>query len=386
MTGLCGIEARRDPDLRITAYYARLNALNDLLSPLTRHALHRVWEFTASREMKELRRSQIVGAIASDLIRALDIKEISQGGIEPDEWFVHSGVTRFARQGYDRKQATIQLDDGRRITAIVRRDCEITGTADVNMDGEDEISFVLGRLLTSSKFDLVVAGYRKPALLTCPPGTRSIGFDETLGNVIDLADHGARIKSLGMILRNEGSEDWQSLAFAVHDTFNFFRRAVEQEGAWVHLYDTGRKPANESRHQDLFRLVSRIPFEAFGIKTSPGANHGAGATDLTLTLREDVHVVEFKKDYELHRLIHGLTIQLPTYLISADAKVGTYAVMCHSWDPTEIKGILEPLRESTEAEARLLLQLEIIDCRPKDSASKAKSLMPPPVHELLCFF
>jgi hypothetical protein len=102
--------------------------------------------------------------------------------------------------------------------------------------------------------------------------------------------------------------------------------------------------------------------------------HGAGPTDLTLTLREDIHILEFKKDYDLQRLIRGLTVQLPIYLRAADAAIGTYAVMCHHRDPQEIRDILEPLRASTEAEARLLLQLEIIDCRRKDSASKAKTL------------
>lgn len=374
MTGLYSIEARKDPNLRISAYYARLNALNELLSPLTRDALHRVWEFTASEEMKQLRRSAAVGAIVSDLIRALDIKEISSGGIEPGQWFVHSGVTHFARQGYDRKQATIKLGSDRYITASTRRECEITGTSDVNMDGEDEISFILGRLLTNSKFDLVVAGYRKHPFLASPLVRRSIDLDEALGNVIDLVDHGARLKSLGATLRYERSEDWQSLAFAVHDTLDRFRQAIEYEGAWAHLYDTKHKPANESRHQGLFRLFSRISFEILGIETFPGANHGAGPTDLTLTLREDVHVLEFKKDYDLQRLVQGLTVQLPTYLRSAGTMIGTYAVMCHNRDPREIQDILEPLRASTEAEARLLLQLEIIDCRQKDSASRAKSL------------
>jgi hypothetical protein len=324
--------------------------------------------------MKELRRSSTVGAIASDLIRALDVREIAHGGIEPGQWFVHSGVTHFARQGYERKQATIKLDDGRRVTGITRKECEITGTSDVNMDGADEISLILGRLLTASKFDLVVAGYRKHPFLVSPPAARSIVLDEATGNVIDRADLGARLKSLGMALRYERSEDWQSLAFAIHDTLDRFRRAVEREGAWVHLYDAECKPANESRHQGLFRLFSRISFEAFGIGTSPGANHGAGPTDLTFTLREDIHILEFKKDYDLQRLIHGLTVQLPMYLRSAGSTIGTYAVMCHSRDPQEIRDVLEPLRASTEAEATLLLQLEIIDCRRKDSASKAKSL------------
>jgi hypothetical protein len=372
MTGLYGIEAREDPNLKVSAYYVRLNALNELLSPLTRDALQRVWEFTASREMKELRRSAAVGAIASDLIRALNIKEISLGGIEPGCWFVHSGVTHFARQGYDRKLATIHLGSDRRITGVVRRECEITGTADVNMDAEDEISLVLGRLLTVSKFDLVLAGYRKHSWLGSSPVPRSIVLGETLGNVIDLADHGERLKSLELTLRYEQIDDWQSLAFAVHDTFGRFRRAVEHEGAWAHLYDGDRKPANESRHQGLFRLFSRISFEALGIRISPGANYGTGPTDLSLTLQEDIHIVEFKKDYSLQRLIRGLTVQLPIYLRSADAKMGTYAVMCHDRNPQEIQDILEPLRAAAEAEAGILLELEIVDCRPKDPASKAK--------------
>ena len=66
-----------------------------------------------------------------------------------------------------------------------------------------------------------------------------------------------------------------------------------------------------------------MSFEAFGIKTFPGANHGAGPTDLTFSLQEEIHIVEFKKDYDLHRLTHGATIQLPLYLRSADAEIGT---------------------------------------------------------------
>ena len=181
-----------------------------------------------------------------------------------------------------------------------------------------------------------------------------------------------------LILRNEQTEDWQSLAFAVHDTFGRFRRAVEHEGAWAHLYDGDRKPANESRHQGLFRLFSRISFEAFGIRISPGANYGTGPTDLTFTLQEDIHIVEFKKDYSLQRLIHGLTVQLPIYLRSAGAKMGTYAVMCHDRNPQEIQNILEPFRASAEAKSGILLELEIVDCRPKDSRSMSRSRSPGP--------
>jgi hypothetical protein len=149
------VEPRKDPDLSIQAYYARLNPLSELLSPLSRELLFHVWELTGTREKKELNRSTIVGILVGDLIRALDLREVTSGAVHGGQWFVHTGPTYFTRQGSNRKRAVIRLDD-RQITAVVRSDCEITGTADANMDGKDEISIVIGRLLTEDKFDLVV--------------------------------------------------------------------------------------------------------------------------------------------------------------------------------------------------------------------------------------
>ena len=97
-----------------------------------------------------------MGILVGDLIRALDLREVTSGAVQRGQWFVHTGPTYFTRQGDNRKRAVIRLDD-RQIAAVVRSDCEITGTADANMDGEDEISIVIGRLLTEDKFDLVVA-------------------------------------------------------------------------------------------------------------------------------------------------------------------------------------------------------------------------------------
>jgi hypothetical protein len=284
-----GVEAREDPNLAISAYYARLNLLNELLSPVAAETLDLSWKHAGEREMKEMRRSATVGAIVSDLIRALGIREISSGGMAPGQWFVHSGPTYFTRQGYERKQATIKLGDGRSITGIVRKDCEITGTADANMDGRDEASFILGRLQTDSKFDLVVAGNRRDPLLgafLAQPDVRSISLASPLGNVIDLID-----------------------------------------------YDSGTQPGDE-----IFRI------NGFGDK----------------------------KDYDQRRLIHGLARQLPSYLHAAGAQAGTYAVMCHEHDPRTVKEWLDPVRESTQPAERVLLDLEIIDCRPQESASRKR--------------
>jgi hypothetical protein len=202
-----GVEACEDPNLFISAYYARLNLLNELLSPMAVETLDLSWKHAGEQEMKELRRSATVGVIVSDLIRALGIREISSGVIAPGQWFVHSDVTYFSRQGYERKQATIKLSDGRSITGIVRRDCEITGTADANMDGRDETSFILGRLQTDSKFDLVVAGNRRDPLLGAfltQPAARSISLAPPRGNVIDLIDYDSETQSDDEIFRING--------------------------------------------------------------------------------------------------------------------------------------------------------------------------------------
>ena len=267
------VEPRKDPDLSIQAYYARLNPLSELLSPLSRELLFHVWEATGTRERKEMNRSAIVGILAGDLIRALDLREVASGTVQRGQWFARTGPTCFARQGHDRKQAVIRLAD-RKITAVVRRDCEITGTAGVNMDGEDEISIVIGRLLTDDKFDLVVAGYRHPAIMTIPPGTRTIVLGEAPGPVLDRVTY--RDYPGDVEIRYKGLPDATVLEMAAMDGFDYFKSAVEREGTWKLLYDRAGQPARESWHQELFRLVARFPFAQLGIKIMPGADHGSG--------------------------------------------------------------------------------------------------------------
>jgi hypothetical protein len=359
------VEPRKDPDLSIQAYYARLNPLSELLSPLSRELLFHVWELTGTREKKELNRSTIVGILVGDLIRALDLREVTSGTVQRGQWFVHTGPTYFTRQGNNRKRAVIMLDD-RQITAVVRSDCEITGTADANMDGKDEISIVIGRLLTDDKFDLVVAGYRHPAIMTIPPDTRTIVLGEARGPVLDCLTY--RDYPGDVEMRYEGLSDEAILEMAALDAFDYFKSAVEREGAWKLLYDQADQPAREAWHQELFRLVARFPFAQLGIKIMPGADHGSGATDLTLVLRDAVLIIEFKKDYDLQRIIHGLNVQLPMYMRSASATSGIYAIMCHTRDPDDVAELLS--REAAHVPDGMWLGVSTVDCRRRKSASR----------------
>lgn len=80
-------------------------------------------------------------------------------------------------------------------------------------------------------------------------------------------------------------------------------------------------------------------------------------------------IVEFKKDYDLQRIIHGLTVQLPTYMKSAAATSGIFAVMCHTRDPQDVANLLS--RQAIQPEDDVRLMIETVDCRERRSASRA---------------
>ena len=104
----------------------------------------------------------------------------------------------------------------------------------------------------------------------------------------------------------------------------------------------------------------------FIIKVHPGANHGTGPTDITLTLRNAIHIIEFKKDVVRSKVRHGLEVQLPLYMESAGAAHGSYVVLCHDHDPEYVSRWLPPA-EGTPAGVAAFL----VDCRVRKSASKA---------------
>jgi hypothetical protein len=161
----------------------------------------------------------------------------------------------------------------------------------------------------------------------------------------------------------DGVPDAAVLAHAVEDAAKHFITEVQDGGAWKMLYDNG-EPAHEARHQALFRVFAKLAFTGLGILIHPNADHGSGSTDLTLSLGQARHVVEFKKDSAPNKILHGLNIQLPAYMRSAGADFGTYVVMCHTRDPDEV-------REITGSVGDPSIFVHTVDCRPRRSASKA---------------
>jgi hypothetical protein len=161
-------------------------------------------------------------------------------------------------------------------------------------------------------------------------------------------------------LRQDGNA---ALSFLARDTTERFAQAVENEGAWRSLYSETGTPAHETRHQILYQIFSRILFSALGIQVDPHANHGAGATDLTLSLNGIRHIIEFKKDTSRSAIAHGYEIQLPLYMKSAGASFGTFVILCHAGTKEDA---LQSIRSQNSA-----IGVVAVDCRRRSSASRA---------------
>ncbi|WP_157815704.1 hypothetical protein [Kitasatospora sp. CB02891] len=363
------IPARDDANLSFQAYYGRINILYSLLRPTSRFVFDQIWESAERSELKEFKKSALVGLFVADLVRALGLKEITECEPEVGDWFVHSGVTSYCKLESGLRAAEIEIS-GRIIRGAVRADCYITGTAAVNMDGRDDISFVVGRLTSYSKFDLVAAGYREP--VSSLAGLRQIDLRvDGPSGVADLAalSMGDAWSSKLLQLEVRGVPDQGLLNGAVLDTVARFQSAVEDQGGWKLLYDDSGKVMHERQHQGMFRMFSRLTFGTLGIQMDANSDHGSGPTDFTLRLNKAAAIIEFKKDDKLEEIRHGVLIQLPIYMRSSGIAFGFYIVMCHKRDPGEIERILSGVVDADPTLAGVTCV--VVDCRRRISASKA---------------
>jgi hypothetical protein len=358
------VPAKDDDALSFQAYYVRLNALRQFLPPLSSQLFEIAWDQMASQKMLEFRRSALAGIVIADLIRALGLDEVTAVDTPVGSWFVHSGVTTYRHQDDGEQMASIDMGDGHVLESVVRPDCRVTSSAAVNMQGEDDVSLVVGRRTSDDRFDLIAAGYRDPIAHLKRATTRGTRSDLHI-----LDRQWTSTAALPRLLPNVRFEqpDELNLAFAVKDTVDRFALAVQKQGAWKLLHDSNGEPAHETRHQGMFRLFSQLSFGALGIMIHPNADHGRGATDMTLTLHDAVHIVEFKKDSSPAKLLHGLQHQLPHYMSAAGTLFGSYLVMCHEREPEQVTEILDGTVKGSD----LAISVYSIDCRPQPSASKA---------------
>ena len=368
------IAAKEDPDLSYQVYYLRLNALKALLTPLSASAFLVLWEQANNHETRSFIRSYLAGDLMADLIRALGLDEISRNSeIAVGEWFVHSGITTYKwgpRSGQG--TARIELERGRCFIAAVRADCVVTNTARVNMQDRDDISLIVGRVISSNRFDLIAAGYREPSHLTVLRVDAASGTTRTwdLQGVRAPQQYFARTSAdyTESRFRFVPLQSPEQLDVLIEDALEQFRILVEQRGAWRLLYNANGEPLHESTHHGLLRIIGRFTLEVAGAVVDPGADHGSGPTDFTVSAGGFKTVVEIKKDTST-RLEHGLKTQLLHYARAAGADSGWYVVMVHS-ATRDIEQLRKRLT-GIAADLPLPVLVRVIDCRRRKSASTA---------------
>ncbi|WP_262703851.1 MULTISPECIES: hypothetical protein [Streptomyces] len=366
------IPAKDDANLTFQPYYARTNILYPLLEPTGKMIFDAITTATdrTGIESPELKKSALVSVITCEIIHALALREITAHEPEIGEWFVHSGTTIYRPLESGNKEALISLP-ARTITGTVRDECNITASAYANMTGHDDVSFVIGRLISYSKFDLVVAGYREPS-----PNIARIQQTKTSRNRSSLTDlaalatghHWADMLPAVDIF---GATDEDLLYLAMMNTISRFQATIERQGGWKLLYDDSGKVLHERQHQGMFQIFSRLTFGALRIHLDANPDHGSGATDFTARLNDATAIIEFKKDDKIQEVRHGILTQLPMYMKSAQASQGYYIVMCHRRNPEEVAAILRRDAEEDFDPRCPEIKAIVVDCRRRISASKA---------------
>ncbi|MEU1943705.1 hypothetical protein ABZ554_14995 [Streptomyces sp. NPDC020125] len=366
------IPAKDDANLMFQPYYARTNILYPLLEPTKKFIFDVIATATdrAGMEASGLRKGALVSVITCEIVHALALREITEDEPDVGEWFVHSGTTIYRPLQAGKREASIALP-ARTITGTVRDECNITASAPTNMTGHDDVSFVIGRLISHSKFDLVVAGYREPS-----PNIARIHQTKTPRNRSSLTDLAALAAGnhWGDMLPTveiPGATDEGLLHLAMMDTISRFQTTIEDQGGWKLLYDDNGKVLHERQHQGMFQIFSRLTFGALRIHLDANPDHGSGPTDFTARLNDAIAIIEFKKDDKIQEMRHGILTQLPMYMKSAQATQGYYVVMCHRREPEEVAAILRRDSEEHFDPSCPEIKAIVVDCRRRISASKA---------------
>lgn len=148
-----------------------------------------------------------------------------------------------------------------------------------------------------------------------------------------------------------------------------FKNMVENKGYRLLLYDNG-KPRHEELCQILFDVYLKNYCRSVGIDLTREVQTGRGHIDFRFS--SDVHFiahVELKKE-DNPKLTHGLSKQLPTYMISEKVKLGFFVIFEFGMkDISGLKDKLEKQRIELEREKEIKLRIIYINAQSKPSAS-----------------
>src|SRR4051812_21448765 len=104
------VQFKGDGIVHFQAYYARLNALRQFMSPLTLQLFEAAWNVPNEDGFQILRRTMLVGELVADVVRSFGIDDTAFVRPQVGEWFVHSGDTIY-KQMEGHQVASIMLPD-----------------------------------------------------------------------------------------------------------------------------------------------------------------------------------------------------------------------------------------------------------------------------------
>jgi hypothetical protein len=344
---------------RVSAYYARPNALARTLPEPLRSAFLGAWEGAAKDWTVGAVRSGLAGDVANAIIELyapVDL-ELATKPPEEGEWFVYSGRAIFSMPTSSRPgKARIKLPRlGWDASAAVRDDCMLTSTSYTNMSGTRTGVLMLGVASSSSTFELVVAGYR------------------------DL---------FGSLAGSQSAQNWPQhlqsslLRVSRDDLTEVVRRSFEELERMI-VYRRGHQVLegdptflDESGFQTFYGMVAPLLLSPFGARVVPEAASGLGPSDFLVTSEAEAQAIEFKRTdsaADLGRLKKGLSVQLPTYMDGHGASRGWYVVLVQGDMPDEA---LARVRHDLEAANTRpdSISVVLVDGRKQVSASRRSEI------------
>lgn len=148
-----------------------------------------------------------------------------------------------------------------------------------------------------------------------------------------------------------------------------FKRNIENNKLYQHLYDESGKPRREEFAQRLFFATADTYCEANDVDLSREPNAGNGPVDFKLSTSYKARILVEVKKSDNTSLFHGFETQLPDYEKSEATHESIYLIIRVTEGDIGIKNVLARQKEQIE-KGKKVPEVVIIDGRKTPSASK----------------
>lgn len=162
------------------------------------------------------------------------------------------------------------------------------------------------------------------------------------------------------------TQDQSGLEYIVSSIIEHFSFMVEHKGLHKLLWKEDKKSrCKEGVPQLIFHMVALTFCQAYGIDVNPEVNTGSGLIDFKFSNGYQYKSIVEIKYSDNPQLLHGITTQLPQYMISEEANNGHYLIL----DIGKMRVRSERIEKACN-DLPLQCEIHYVDARLKRSASK----------------